>query len=125
MAADPGRAPNPPLEQMAQGESALMSTSGSNVAQRCCSQGAHRGQHQEQSRAPRFDGQCEEQRTGHVYNYFNPWTAVDQYMKTTTHEICKYIGRTYTYGEDMKVALETLTMRTLTESKDPSDNNVT
>ena len=40
----------------------------------------------------------------------------------TTHEIYKYIGSTYTHSEDMKVALETLIMPTLTEPKGPADD---
>ena len=75
MAADPGRTLNPLSEQMGQGRSAPMSTGGCSKAQRCHGQGAHsRGQEQqEQNRAPKkFDGQCEELLTGHVYDYIDP-----------------------------------------------------
>ena len=37
----------------------------------------------------------------------------------TTHKICEYIGRTYTYGEDTKVTLETLAMPAMVAPNDP------
>ena len=119
-APDPGRTLNPQSEQMGQGESAPPSASGSNTGQRQHGQGACRGQQQEQSRAPRFDGWCKEL-SGHINNYVNPWKAVDQYMKTT-HEIWEYNRRTSAYGEDTKVAIETLAMPTLTVPEDPADD---
>ena len=42
-------------------------------------------------------------------------------MKTTI-EVCEYIDRTYTYGEDTKIALETLTRPTLAMPEDPAED---
>ena len=117
MAADPGRTLNPPSEQLS--DAAPMSMSGSNLAQRCQGQGAHCKQQQEQNRAIKFEGQCKEL-LGQVYDYVNLQKAADQFMKTT-QEICKYIGRTYTYGKDTKMALETILMPTLVVPEDPLD----
>ena len=116
MAADPGRMPNPPSEQMSGAAPAGMSSS--NSTQRRRGQGACHGQPQDQSRTVKFDGRCEEL-TGHIYDYVNP--PADQYTKTT-REICEYIGHTYTYGEDTKIALKTLMRPTLAMPQDPAEN---
>ena len=39
----------------------------------------------------------------------------------TTWEICEYIVCTYMYGEDTKIAIETLLMPTLVVPEDPPD----
>ena len=116
MAADPGRTPNPPSEQLS--DAAPAGTNSSNPTQRCRGQGACRGQPQDQSRTIKFEGQCEEL-SGHVY--VNPCKATDQFAKTT-REVCEYIGHTYTYGEDTKIALETLSRPTLAMPEDPADD---
>ena len=118
MAADPGRTLNPPSEQPS--GAAPVGMSSSNPMQRCRGQGACRGQPQDQSRTVKFEGWCEEL-SGHVYDYVNPCKAVDQFTKTT-REVCEYIGHTYTYGEDTKIALETLSRPTLAMPKDLADN---
>ena len=46
---------------------------------------------------------------------------MDQFAKTT-REVCEYISCTYTYGEDTKITLETLSRPTLAMPKDPADN---
>ena len=69
---------------------------------------------------PSIEGWCEEL-SGQVYDYINPQKAANQFTKTT-REICKYIGCTYTYGEDTKIALETLSKPTLAMPKDPLDD---
>ena len=84
-------------------------------------QGAHRGQPQDQSRTIKFEGWCEEL-SGHVYNYINLHKAMDQLAKTTK-EVCESIGCTYKYGEDTKIALETLSRpTTLAMPKDLADD---
>ena len=94
--------------------------SSSNQTQRRRGQGARRGQPQDQSRTIKFEGRCEEL-SGHVYNYVNLRKATDQFTKTT-REVCEYIGHTYTYGEDTKIALETLSRPTLVAMpEDPAD----
>ena len=118
MAADPGRTPNPPSEQTSGAAPAGMSSS--NPTQRRRGQGACHGQPQDQNRTVRFDGRCEEL-SGHVYDYINPRKAADQFAKTT-REICEYIGHTYTYSEDTKIALETLTRPTLAMPEDPAED---
>ena len=118
MAADPGRTPNPPSEQTS--GAAPAGTSSSTSTQRRRGQGVRRGQPQDQNRTIKFDGRCEEL-TGHVYDYVNPRKAADQYAKTT-REICEYIGCTYTYSEDTKIALETLTRPTLAMPQDPAED---
>ena len=80
----------------------------------------HHGQPQEQNRTIKFEGRCEEL-SGHVYVYVNPCMAADPLTKTT-REVCKYIGCTYMYGEDMKIALETLSKPTLAMPQDPADD---
>ena len=39
-----------------------------------------------------------------------------------TQEVYKYISHTYTYGEDTKIALETLSKPTLVMPEDPADD---
>ena len=59
--------------------------------------------------------------SGHVYDYVNPCKTEDQFTKMT-QEVCKYIGCTYTYGEDTKIALETLSKPTLVMPEDLADD---
>jgi hypothetical protein len=68
------------------------------------------------TRAPKFKGRCDNL-TGHIYNYANPQQAVDQFTKAT-RDICEYVGRTYKYGADAKMVLETLAEPTFTEPMD-------
>lgn len=79
--------------------------------------GGRRGQQWEMTlKAPKFEGRCNDL-NGHVYHYPSP----DQYTKTT-RKICEYIGQTYKYGADAKIALELLVVPTFTEPTDPAGN---
>jgi hypothetical protein len=84
--------------------------------------GGRRGQQQRETtpKAPKFEGRCDDL-SGHVYDYASPRQAADQYTKTT-REICEYIGRTYKYGADTKMALEQLALPTFTAPTDPAAN---
>ena len=54
---------------------------------------------------PKFEGKCANLK-GHIYNCSDS-RQLDQFMKTTK-EIAKYVGRTYKYGGDIRMAVETL-----------------
>jgi hypothetical protein len=120
MTADPGTSPgSTPSPWPAQNEgSGLHNQTGGGQGQRRC-HGARRGQPQRDTapRVSKFEGRCEDL-SGHIYDYVNPRQAADQFTKTT-REICEYVGRTYKYGADTKMALETMAEPTFTEPTDP------
>jgi hypothetical protein len=60
-------------------------------------------------RFTKFKGRCEELK-GHIYNLF----------VKTTKEIALYVGQTYTYGGDIKIAVKSLAMPTLKLAMDPA-----
>ena len=70
-------------------------------------------------RAPKFEGKCADLK-GHVYDYSDARQS-DQFMKTT-REIAEYVGRTYKYGSNARLAVESLAMPTITTPADPPDN---
>ena len=70
-------------------------------------------------RAPKFEGKCPELK-GHIYDASDARQS-DQFIKTT-REISEYIGRTYKYGGDMRLAVETLTAPTLVPPADYTDD---
>jgi hypothetical protein len=65
---------------------------------------------------PRFDGRCP-RLADHIYDCTNTRQA-DIYAKTT-REVAEYVGRTYKYGTDVKIAVETLKLPTLKLPADP------
>lgn len=67
--------------------------------------------------APRFEGKCEDL-NGCTYDCSDPRQAADMYTKTTK-EIAEYVGRTYKYGADIRMAIETLIVPTFSEPTDP------
>jgi hypothetical protein len=66
-------------------------------------------------RFTKFEGRCEELK-GHIYDCSDAKQS-DLFVKTTK-EIALYVGRMYTYGGDIKIAIESLAMPTL---KVPTD----
>jgi hypothetical protein len=125
MTVDPGTNPGiTPSEQGTQREGSGSQNQATNAGG---SQGQrhHHGENkgrsqprdQQAPKTAKFEGRCEDL-TGHVYDYANPRQAADQFTKTT-HEICKYVGRTYKYGADTKIALETMAEPVFTEPTDP------
>jgi hypothetical protein len=112
----PGSTPSPrPAHN--EGSGSLNQTGGGQGQRR--RQGARRGQPQRDSapQVSKFEGRCEDL-SGHIYDYANPRQAADQFTKTT-REICEYLGRTYKYGADTKMALETMAEPTFAEPTDP------
>lgn len=67
----------------------------------------------------RFEGRCTELK-GHIYD-LKPIGQSDNFMKTT-REIGLYVGRTYSDGSDIKLAVETLEMPTFVMPADPPDD---
>ena len=67
-------------------------------------------------RAPKFEGRCEDLK-GHIYDCSDSKQA-DMCTKTT-REIAEYIGRTYKYGSDVRLAIENLEIPTIEEPEDP------
>jgi hypothetical protein len=65
---------------------------------------------------PRFEGRCSDL-AGFIYDCSNTRQA-DVYAKTT-REVAEYVGRTYNYGTDVKIAVETLALPTLNMPNDP------
>jgi hypothetical protein len=70
-------------------------------------------------RTPKFEGKCADLK-GHIYDCSDVRQS-DQYTKTTK-EIAEYVGRTYTYGGDARLAVETLTLPTFTIPTDPPED---
>jgi hypothetical protein len=59
---------------------------------------------------------------GHIYDYANPRQAAADHFTKMMREICEYMGRTYMYGADTKMALETLTEPMYEEPMAPPAN---
>ena len=69
-------------------------------------------------RAPKFEGKCADLK-GHIYDCSDVRQS-DQYTKTTK-EIAEYVGRTYKYGGDLRLAVETLQVPVFDVPTDPPD----
>ena len=67
-------------------------------------------------RQPKFEGKSDDLK-GHIYDCSDARQA-DQFAKTTK-EIAEYVGRTYTYGGDARLAIENLTIPVAPEPEDP------
>ena len=61
-------------------------------------------------RAPKFEGKCPDLK-GHIYDATDARQS-DQFIKTT-REIGEYVGRTYKYGGDIRLAVEKLSSPTI------------
>jgi hypothetical protein len=70
-------------------------------------------------RTPKFEGKCADLK-GHVYDCSDVRQS-DQYTKTTK-EIAEFVGRTYTYGGDARLAVETLTLPMFATPTDPPED---
>jgi hypothetical protein len=68
-------------------------------------------------RFTKFKGRCEELK-GHIYDCSDAKQS-DLFVKTTTKKIALYVGRTYTSGGDIKIAVESLAIPTLKVPTDP------
>ena len=79
--------------------------------------GGHQGARTFAPRTPKFEGKCADLK-GHIYDAADSRQS-DQYMKTT-REIAEYVGRTYKYGGDIRLAVETLTVPTFEVPTDPA-----
>ena len=69
-------------------------------------------------RQTKFEGKCADLK-GHVYDCSTSKQA-DQFNKTTK-EIAEYVGRTYTYGGDARLAIENLEIVEPPEPEDPPE----
>jgi len=67
-------------------------------------------------RQAKFEGKCDALK-GHIYDYSDARQA-DLFTKTTK-EIAEFVGRTYKYGSDTRLAVEGLALPTLTMPTDP------
>jgi hypothetical protein len=67
---------------------------------------------------PKFEGRCAELK-GHIYDCSDARQS-DIFMKTMK-EIAEYVGRTFKKGSDTRLAVENLTMPTLTLPVAPAD----
>ena len=70
-------------------------------------------------RAPKFEGKCADLK-GHIYDCSDVRQS-DQYTKTTK-EIAEYVGRTYKYGGDTRLTVETLKKPVIVAPTDPPDD---
>ena len=66
----------------------------------------------------KFEGKCADLK-GHIYDCSDVRQS-DQFTKTTK-EIAEYVGRTYKYGGDTRLAVETLTVPTIPIPADPAE----
>ena len=69
-------------------------------------------------RAPKFEGKCMDLK-GHIYDCSDVRQS-DQYTKTTK-EIAEFVGRTYKYGGDARLAVESLKKPEFEMPSDPID----
>jgi hypothetical protein len=67
----------------------------------------------------KFDGKCEELK-GHIFDCTDVRQS-DQYSRTVK-EIAEFVGRTYKYGADARMAVEQLARPTLEAPSDPPDD---
>ena len=67
----------------------------------------------------KFDGKCDDLK-GHIYDCSD--TKQSDIFATTTKEIAGYVGRTYKYGGDICIAVETLAITTFEVPTDPPAN---
>ncbi len=70
------------------------------------------------TRQPKFEGKCEDLK-GHIYDYSDVRQS-DIFIKTTK-EIAEYMGQTFMKGSDTRLAIENLSLPTLTILTDPTD----
>jgi hypothetical protein len=70
-------------------------------------------------RQAKFEGKCDALK-GHIYDCSDSRQA-DLYSKTTK-EIAEYVGRTYTYGGDMRRAVERLEVPAFVMPEDPAED---
>jgi hypothetical protein len=68
------------------------------------------------SKQTKFDGKCEELK-GHIFDCTDVRQS-DQYSRTVK-EIAEYVGRTYKYGADARMAVEQLARPTIEVPNDP------
>ena len=64
----------------------------------------------------KFEGKCEDLK-GHIYDCADARQS-DMFIKTT-REIAEFVGRTYKYGSDARLAVENLTLPVIDEPMDP------
>ena len=70
-------------------------------------------------RAPKFEGKCPDLK-GHIYDASDARQS-DQFIKTT-REVGEFVGRTYKYGGDIRLAVEKLSRPVMTPPDDhPED----
>jgi hypothetical protein len=67
-------------------------------------------------RTAKFEGKCADHK-GHIYDCSDVRQS-DQYTRTTK-EIAEYVGRTFTYGGDARLSVETLVLPTFSTPNDP------
>ena len=67
-------------------------------------------------RQPKFEGKCEDLK-GHIYDCSDSKQA-DIYTRTTK-EVAEYVGKTYKYGNDVRLAIESLSPPAIQEPNDP------
>jgi hypothetical protein len=77
------------------------------------------GNHYQVNRQTKFTGRCEEL-NGNIYDCTDSRQA-NLYSKTTK-DIAEYIGRTYRYGMDTRLAIENLQYIACEVPEDPDDN---
>jgi hypothetical protein len=77
---------------------------------------SHQGSMPKQTK---FEGKCDELK-GHIFDCTDVRQS-DQYSKTVK-EIAEFVGRTYKYGADARLAVEHLARPNLQEPSDPPDN---
>jgi hypothetical protein len=80
---------------------------------------SRKGSYYQVNRQTRFIGRCEEL-NGNIYDC-NDSRQADQYS-IMTKEVAEYIGRTYRYRMDTRLAIENLQYATCKVSKDPDEN---
>lgn len=70
-------------------------------------------------REAKFEGRCRELQ-GHIYDCSDSLQA-DRYTKSTK-ELAEHVGRTYRYGDDMRIVIERMVDITIAPPADPKVN---
>ena len=71
-------------------------------------------------RAPKFEGKCPNLK-GHIYDALDATRQSDQFIKTT-REIGGFVGRTYKYGGDIRLAIEKRSIPVIAPPADRSED---
>ena len=111
--------PNPTGSGAAQPNATRDGRSNRNRRRNGGGRGRGASQNRNAQRTPKFEGRCDDLK-GHIYDFGGPKQS-DMFTKTT-REIGEYVGRTYKYGNDVRLAITNMAVPTIQPPADPPQN---